>query len=53
MKLTESEMEHMNIIEGLHYAVVCKFSYRWPELNELRRIIPGQCEIKGECNVGF
>lgn len=43
----------MNGIEGLQYAVVCKFSYGWPELQELRRIILIQYGIKGECNIGY
>lgn len=43
----------MNIIEGFQYDVVGKFSYGWPELQELHRIIPPQCGVKGECNVGF
>lgn len=37
---TEAEVERMNMIEGLQYAVVGKFSFGWPDLNELRRIIP-------------
>lgn len=53
MKFTEAEVDRMNVIEGLQYAVVCKFSYGWPELQELRRIIPAQCGIKGECNIGL
>lgn len=31
---------------------MCKFSYGWPELNELRRILPIQCGIKGDCSIG-
>ncbi|KAH0639783.1 hypothetical protein KY285_036369 [Solanum tuberosum] len=30
-----------------------KFSYGWPDIQELRRIIPKQCELKGECNNGL
>lgn len=43
----------MNVIEGLQYAVVGKFAYGWPELSEIRRIVPAQCGIKGECNIGY
>lgn len=53
VKFSEVEVERMNIIEGLQYVVIYNFSYGWPELQELCRIIPAQCGIKGECNVGF
>lgn len=53
VKWAEAEVNRMNIIEGLQYAVVGKFSYVWLELQELHRIIPLLCRIKGECNVGF
>lgn len=52
-KFTEAEVDRMNVIEGLHYAVLGKLSYGWPELQELRRIVPVQYGIKGECNIGF
>ncbi|CAN4114567.1 unnamed protein product [Withania somnifera] len=39
--------------ENLEYAVVGKFSYGWPTIQDLRRLIPMQCELKGECNVGL
>ncbi|KAH0725267.1 hypothetical protein KY284_001132 [Solanum tuberosum] len=39
---TEEEVTRMNIMENLQYAVIGKFSYGWPELDELRRIIPKQ-----------
>lgn len=38
----------MNKIEKLKYTVVGKFSYGWPEIEELRIQIPKQCNIKGE-----
>lgn len=44
----EAEVYQMNMIEGLQYAVVGKFSYGWPELPELRRIIPLQSGVKGD-----
>ncbi|KAK4736949.1 hypothetical protein R3W88_000646 [Solanum pinnatisectum] len=43
----------MNILEDLQYAVIGKFSYGWPELEELRTTLPHQCNIKGECKIGF
>ncbi|KAH0712179.1 hypothetical protein KY285_007785 [Solanum tuberosum] len=33
---TEEEVEKLNIMENLQLAVVGKFSYGWPELEELR-----------------
>lgn len=53
IKWTEAEVTRMNIIEGLQYAIIGKFSYGWPELQELRKLIPNQYGIKCECNVGF
>lgn len=53
VKFTKSEVERMNVIEGLQYAVVGKLSYGWPDLQELRRIIRAQVGIKGECNIGL
>ncbi|KAK4737031.1 hypothetical protein R3W88_000728 [Solanum pinnatisectum] len=41
----------MNTIENLQYAVVGKFSYGWPELDELRVQIPKQCNVKGDCQI--
>lgn len=35
----------------LHYAVVGKFSYGMPGKMELRKIIPTQCELMGECSI--
>ncbi|WMV25946.1 hypothetical protein MTR67_019331 [Solanum verrucosum] len=48
----EEEVEQMIIKENLEFAVVGKFSYGWPEIQELRKLIPKQCELKAECNVG-
>ncbi|KAG5631197.1 hypothetical protein H5410_002914 [Solanum commersonii] len=50
---TEKEVKRMNILENLQYAIVGKFSYGWPELEELRMLIPKQCNIKGECKIGL
>lgn len=43
----------MIVREKLQYAVIGKFSYEWPEIEDLRRIIPKQCELKGEYNIGL
>lgn len=50
---TEKEVDRMNIIENLQYAVVGKFSYGWPDLDELRIQIPKQCNVKGDCKIGL
>ncbi|KAK4737129.1 hypothetical protein R3W88_000826 [Solanum pinnatisectum] len=46
----EEEVEQMIINEKLQYVVVGKFSYGWPDILYLRRLIPKQCELKGEFN---
>lgn len=43
----------MNIIENLQYAIVGKFSFGWPKLDDLRIQISKQCNIKGECKIGL
>lgn len=43
----------MIIQENLQYAVVGKFFYGWPDLEEIRKTVPIQCEIKGDCKIGF
>ncbi|KAG5601056.1 hypothetical protein H5410_032426 [Solanum commersonii] len=48
----EEEVEQMIIKENLEFVVVGKFSYGWPEIQELRKLIPNQCALKAECNVG-
>ncbi|KAH0709069.1 hypothetical protein KY284_010496 [Solanum tuberosum] len=53
IKWTEEEVKRMNIMENLEYAVVGKFSYGWPDLETLRKSIPSQCSIKGECSIGL
>ncbi|KAF3612539.1 hypothetical protein FXO37_36732 [Capsicum annuum] len=49
----EEEVGHMNKIENLQYAVIGKFSYGWPELEELRTLIPIMIDVKGDCKIGF
>ncbi|KAK4737150.1 hypothetical protein R3W88_000847 [Solanum pinnatisectum] len=43
----------MNQIERLQYAVIGKFTFEWADLDELRKIIPQQCEVKGSCQIGL
>lgn len=43
----------MIINKNLEYAVVGKFSYGWPDIQDLRKLIPKQCELKGECKIGL
>ncbi|KAH0672430.1 hypothetical protein KY290_024672 [Solanum tuberosum] len=50
---TEAEVDTMNKIENLQYAVVGKFTYDVADLEELRLIIPKQCNIKGDYQIGL
>ncbi|KAG5594871.1 hypothetical protein H5410_036103 [Solanum commersonii] len=50
---TTSEIQRMNILENLQFAVVGKFSYGAPDINELRELIPKQCGISGGCQIGY
>ncbi|KAK6784982.1 hypothetical protein RDI58_018437 [Solanum bulbocastanum] len=47
---TEDEVRRMIIIENLQYAVIGKFSYGWPEMDDLRIQIPKQCNVNGGYN---
>lgn len=47
------EVDQMVINENIQYAVVEKISYEWPEIEELRKLIPKYCELKGECKIGL
>ncbi|WMV20196.1 hypothetical protein MTR67_013581 [Solanum verrucosum] len=49
----EEEVEQMIIKENLAFAVIGKFSYGCPTIQDLRKIIPKQCDLKGECNIGL
>ncbi|WMV46719.1 hypothetical protein MTR67_040104 [Solanum verrucosum] len=49
----EAEVTRMNIIENLQYAVVGKFSYGWPNMDELRNLIPQQCGTKEDFQIGY
>ncbi|KAK4733162.1 hypothetical protein R3W88_007423 [Solanum pinnatisectum] len=43
----------MIINEDLQYAVIGKFSYGWPDILDMRKLIPKQCELKREVNIGL
>ncbi|KAH0658439.1 hypothetical protein KY289_027187 [Solanum tuberosum] len=49
----EEEVDNMLIQEDLEFAVIEKFSYEWLELEEIRKIVPLQYEIKAECKMDF
>ncbi|KAG5577357.1 hypothetical protein H5410_057491 [Solanum commersonii] len=46
IKWTEEEVNRMNQIEELQFAVIGKFTHDWSDLEELRRIIPQQWMLK-------
>ncbi|WMV59685.1 hypothetical protein MTR67_053070 [Solanum verrucosum] len=46
------EREQFAREEGLHQAVIIKFAYRKPVLSELRKLLPKQFDVKGNCNIG-
>lgn len=50
---TKEEVTKMNVMENLQYAIIGKFSYRWPDLDDLGIQIPKKCNIKGECKIGL
>ncbi|KAG5630892.1 hypothetical protein H5410_002609 [Solanum commersonii] len=47
----EEEVAQMIVNEDLEYAIVGKFSYGWLDIQELRKIIPKQCELKEDVNI--
>lgn len=49
----EEEVNQMIISEDLQYVVVGKISYEWPDIQDLRRLIPKKWELKGEVNIGL
>ncbi|KAH0695913.1 hypothetical protein KY289_013395 [Solanum tuberosum] len=49
----EEEVTQMIQNENLQYAIIGKFSYGWLDIQELGTLIPKQCELKGECNIGL
>ncbi|WMV29499.1 hypothetical protein MTR67_022884 [Solanum verrucosum] len=53
LRWTESEVSKMKTIENMQHVIVGKFSYGWPDLDELRTSISAQCNIKGDCQIGY
>uniref|UniRef100_A0A0V0ITN9 Putative ovule protein n=1 Tax=Solanum chacoense TaxID=4108 RepID=A0A0V0ITN9_SOLCH len=49
----EEEVAQMIINEDLQFAVIGKFSYGWPEIQDLRLLIPKQCDLKVDVNIGL
>lgn len=43
----------MIVKENLQYAVIGKFSYGWPNIQDLYKLTPKQYELKGDCNIGL
>nr|XP_009783436.1 PREDICTED: uncharacterized protein LOC104232043 [Nicotiana sylvestris] len=52
VEFTIEEVNAFTMEEGLHQAVILKFSYGKPDLQELRQIISKQFDVKGYCNIG-
>lgn len=44
-------MNQVMIIEKLEYAMIEKFSCRWKDIHELRKLISKQCALKGKCKI--
>ncbi|OIT05238.1 hypothetical protein A4A49_65316 [Nicotiana attenuata] len=47
------EVKQSIMQQGLHLEGLGKFSYGKPAIQELRKAIPIQCELKGSCSVGL
>lgn len=47
------EVKEFTIEEGLHQAVVLKFSYGKPDLQDFRKIFSSQFDVQGRCNIGL
>uniref|UniRef100_M1DIB4 DUF4283 domain-containing protein n=1 Tax=Solanum tuberosum TaxID=4113 RepID=M1DIB4_SOLTU len=47
-----SEVRLLIMKENLQFAIIGKFSYGKPDIAELRKAIPSQCGIKGDCSIG-
>lgn len=52
VKFTVEDVNSFTREEGLHQAVVLKFSYGKPALQELKQILPNRFGVKGKCNIG-
>ncbi|KAG5619855.1 hypothetical protein H5410_005073 [Solanum commersonii] len=51
IEFTIDEVNEFSIEEGLHQAVILKYSYGKPKLHVLHMIIPKQLDIKSHCNI--
>ncbi|KAK4363838.1 hypothetical protein RND71_015196 [Anisodus tanguticus] len=49
----KKEVEVMIHQQELNLAVIGKFSHGWPEIGLLRTLIPKQCGLKAEVNIGL
>jgi len=49
--MEEEEIAHMILEEDLQYIVIGKFTYGWANMQDLRTLIPKQCELKREFNI--
>ncbi|KAG5590811.1 hypothetical protein H5410_041325 [Solanum commersonii] len=47
-----SEIKTLIAQDNLQYTIIGKFSYGKPEIQELRKTLPGHCGIKSECTIG-
>ncbi|PHU18093.1 hypothetical protein BC332_13788 [Capsicum chinense] len=52
VRFTMEEREQFAREEGLHQAVIIKFAYEKSVLSELRKLLPKQFDVKGNCNIG-
>lgn len=48
-----TEVKRMKKLEFLQYAIVSKFVQAWSYLDDLRKNLPMQCDIKGDCKIGL
>lgn len=53
MRGKKTEVKQLIVQQGLHLAVLGKFSYGKPMIQELRKVIPIQCELKGPFAIGL
>lgn len=49
----DDEIKIMSISKNLQYVVIGKFSYGWPNLDELRKTLSKQCNINEECQISL
>ncbi|KAK4348312.1 hypothetical protein RND71_031067 [Anisodus tanguticus] len=53
VRFEKKEVEVMIHQQDIKLAVVGKFSHGWPEIGLLRTLIPKQCGLKAEVNIGL